>query len=443
MAGMFDPSQGFQQAPDESPLVEMDSLQRRRKLIDAMQARNMQLPIQGRHGLAQALMQIGSTFLLNRAQEGATQEAQQIERGRQESLRKGLDTYLDTSQGKPGQTMSTAQAENLMQNGVQPQLEEPQKANPRAAVVQAMASRHPELQAIGKLGMQELIQQGKKSGFKDHVTQDGSIVRVWDDGRPPTNLGNYAKPKDQWTDPYLMNNPEGKPMLVKRNLATNEVDVVDKAPKVSANANANANAVQKGETKFAEQLGKDVATEFKQARDNAQAGYKAKSFVGQMQALEQQGIFSGPTANIATTLAAVADVAGLPVDKTKLANSQAYQQQFASQVAAVLTAGGGIGRSMTDADRKAFEQSLPTMLMNPGGRAQVYAMINNQADQDIARAKSFQQQLIQNPTYRDAAGMLTVNPVDNAPIGRAGGVINPGAQPLPGVQGSGPRVTNW
>lgn len=443
MAGNFyDPSKGFENNSDTT--VEGQALARRQKLLEAMQQQAMQPRFQGNatQGIVQLLSNLGTNWLLKGAQDDQVEKFKANEATRMQSLQQNLGAFFDKSQGRPGETMSDAQAANLMQNDVAPTLAEPVKANPREAVIQAMASQHPELQAIGKLGMTELIKQGQKAGFKDHMTQDGSMVRVFDDGTVKP-LGNFAKPKDQWSEPFTMTGVDGKPLLVKRNLATNEVDVVDKAPKVSAHASANAKTFAgQGETEFAKALGKDVAGEFKEARENAKQAYKAKSFVGQMQKLEESGIFSGPTANIATTLGAVGQTLGLPVDEQKLANSQAFQQQFAAQVANVLTMGGGIGRSMTDADRKAFEQSLPTMLMTPQGRQQVYQMLNGQADQDIARAQSFQQRLVENPSYREFGGLLTINPVDQSPKSLAGGVAPVGAAPITPPSAK-PRVSNW
>lgn len=438
----YDPSKGFENNSDVT--AEAAALARRQKLLDAMQQKALSPQFQGNtaQGIGQLLASLGTTWLLKGAQDDQVERMKVNERERMQSLSQNLNVFLDTSNGRPGQVMTTDQADNLMNGDVAPELADPIKADPRRAVVQAMASQHPELQAIGKMGMQELMKQGARPGFKDHMTQDGSLVRVLDDGTVKS-LGNFAKPKDQWSEPFTIQGVDGKPLMVKRNLATNEVDVVDKAPKVTATASANAKTIAgQGETEFAKNLGKDMAEEFKAARQNAQSAYKAKSFVGQMQKLEESGIFTGPTANISTTLSAVGQALGLPVDEGKLANSQAFQQQFASQVANVLTAGGGIGRSMTDADRKAFEQSLPTMLMTPQGRSRVYQIINNQADQDILRAKSFQERLQSAPAYADHAGMLTLNPVDTTPIGASGGVLPPGAPPVaPRV--AAPRVTNW
>lgn len=445
MAGQ---SQGYQPATAGDFAAEQEGLARRKKLLDVLANQSMGQGIVGSNlgaSVGQGLMKVLTAYLVNGQQEGLQQKQAELGVKQREHLMGELDSYATKRNGKAGDVMSDADAANLMQNDVAPQLEEPVKANPREAILQAMTSQHPEMQNIGKMEMQAMMTQQKDKGFKDHLTQDGSLVRVFDDGRAPQALGNYAKPKDQWSEPYSIQGVDGKPLMVKRNLATNEVDVVDKAPKVTATASANAKSVTgQGETEFAKALGKDVAEEFKGARTAAQAAYKAKSFVGQMQKLEESGIFSGPTANIATTLGAVGQQLGLPVDTAKLANSQAFQQQFASQVANVLTSGGGIGRSMTDADRKAFEQSLPTMLMTPQGRQQVYMMLNNQADQDISRAQSFQQQLLKDPQYGAHTGMLTLNPVDSTPMGRSGGVTNPGPQPVPAPSGAAkPRVTNW
>lgn len=442
-SNFYDPSKGFEQNSDVS--VEAQALARRQKLLDSMQQRVMSPEIRGTgaQGLVQLLSNLGSAWLLKGAQEDQAAQMKANEAARLASLQQNLGAFFDKSQGRSGETLSTQQAGDLLLNDVAPpQLAEPVKANPREAVLQAMASQHPELQAIGRMSMAELMKQGTKPGFKDHMTQDGSMVRVYDDGTVKP-LGNFAKPKDQWSEPFTIQGVDGKPLMVKRNLATNEVDVVDKAPKVTANASANAKSVTgQGETEFAKALGKDVAGEFKLAREAAQQAYKAKSFVGQMQKLEESGIFTGPTANIATTLGAVGQAMGLPVDTEKLANSQAFQQQFAAQVANVLTMGGGIGRSMTDADRKAFEQSLPTMIMTPQGRQRVYQMLNAQADQDISRAQSFQERLNSNPLYKDYGGLLTVNPVDKAPMGLSGGVTPPGAAPITPPT-SKPKVVNW
>jgi len=435
----------FQEQNDIGP--RMQQLAARKELLGALQQAAMRGSYKNnRTAVAELAANLGTTWLAQSALKDDRAEQVKLHTEMKDDLRKSVDYYGKVREGKSG-ALSDAQAYDLMNNDQLPAGGMPEyvKADPKAALLHAMSSQHPELQAIGKMDMQAQLAKGKEKGFKDHMTADGSIVRVYDDGRKPEALGNYAKPKDQWSEPYAIQGVDGKPLMVKRNLATNEVDVVDKAPKITANATANSSSiVPKGETEFSKQLGKDVAGEYKEARDAAQGAYKARAFVGQMQELEKSGIFTGPTANIATTLGAVGQTLGLPVDEAKLANSQAFQQQFAAQVANVLTSGGGIGRSMTDADRKAFEQSLPTMLMSPQGRAQVYRMIESQAGRDISRAESFQKQLTNNPVYGESAGLLTLNPVDNAPMRSGpGGVLPPGAAPVTPPTGGKPRVSNW
>jgi len=444
---MFDPNQSFAaQTSQEDFGTSQENLGRRKKLLDALTQQSMGSAVVGGSkaaSIGQGLLKVLTAYLTDsKGKELATEQGELAQRQRADLMQQ-VDSYTAKRDGKAGEVMSDADALNLMQNDVAPNLAEPVKADPRRAVLEAMTSQHPELQAIGKADTAAMAAAAANAkGFKDLIAPDGSLLRSYNDGRPVEKLGNYAKPGERWSDPYEVRGADGKPLMVKRNLTTNEVDVVDKAPKVTANANASASsATAKGETEFAKTLGKDVAGEFKAARENAKNAYKAKSFVNQMQKLEESGMFSGPTANIATTLSSIGQVLGLPVDEAKLANSQAFQQQFAAQVANVLTMGGGIGKSMTDADRKAFEQSLPTVLMSPQGRAQVYQMLNSQADQDIARAKSFQQQLSSNPMYGDAAGLLTLNPVDESPMGAAGGVSPPGGAPLPGIPTSGSAPT--
>lgn len=384
------------------------------------------------NALPNAIQSIAGGLLSNKA----TGDATKLQEGQQKQMADQLRQYMAMRQG------------GMPADGVGPAA----PANPGGAQEFALgAVNNPMLQQLGLKEFEARLKQNTPLSQKDILGANGFDAKsrlaaamagdmslltpeaqkgVVAEGQlvDPTTGKLIADVRPQWEtrtiggDLYQQEKREGGKMLK-----------LDNAPKVSTTVNNSTNVINKGETKFAETLGKDTAEEFKLARQDAQAAYKQRQFVGQMQELEKQGIFSGPTANVATTLNAVGQTLGLPVDGQKLANSQAYQQQFAAQVANVLTSGGGIGRSMTDADRKAFEQSLPTMLMNPQGRQQVYRMLEADSAARIGRAQSFQQQLLQNPQYKDAAGMLTMNPVDSTPLGRAGGVQAPGAVPVPGV----------
>lgn len=367
-------------------------------------------------------------------------------------LAAGLQKYFTTREGKPGQTMTTEQADALMNGDQAPQLAGPVKADPRRAMIEAMTSQIPELRLLGQMELASTFKQDASPETFGHspVTEKdatGKLISVLYGNRGTRRVVGEATPyekpmvvADRLVDPANPTQPvadyetKGGQVVTddrgdKYQIMSNGTwKKLDNAPKITVSQSTTT--VNKGEDEFSKALGKDVAEEFKKVRSEAQQAYKTKSVVSQLQELEKQGIFSGPTANVATTLAAVGNTLGLPVDQAKLANSQAFQQQFAQQVANVLTAGSGVGRSMTDEDRKAFERSLPTILMSPQGRRQVYKMLNAASEAAISRHRSFQEQLRNNPTYKDAAGMLTLNPVDMEP---QAGVAPPGNPAVPGA----------
>ncbi len=251
--------------------------------------------------------------------------------------------------------------------------------------------------------------------------------RVVDKYNPAQELADYS---EKFSAPYFMKGASG-PLLVKKNLLTGEVEPVDKTPHV--NVGVSANILPKGETAFTEALGKDQAEAYKEARKQAEMGYSAKGMVAQLQKLEQSGVFNTPAPNAAILFGRIGSAIGIPVDQTKLANSEGYQQQIAKRVSEVLTAGSGVGRSMTDADREAFMQSLPQLMASPAGRQQVYAQLMQGADTAINRHKSMQQALLDSPTMAGYKGILTLNPVDENP---GVGVLSPQVPPAPA--GSGP-----
>jgi hypothetical protein len=225
-------------ATEQDVFAEQQALQRRRALMDAMTQQNMQSPIVGNTGLGQALAKLGTAYVLKNGQSNVdSQSAANRDRYNSE-LASGLQTYLNQRNGSPERkSMSTAEANDLMTNDVAPNMNA-QPGNPRAAILGAMTSKFPELQSIGKA---EFAQLGKtETNYKEHLTQDGTLVRTYPDGRTQV-VGNFAKPKDKFTDPYTIKGGGGRDILVKRNLVTNEVEPVDKGVNVTTNVDTTGN----------------------------------------------------------------------------------------------------------------------------------------------------------------------------------------------------------
>lgn len=439
---------------DDDIFARQASLARRQKLLDAMTQSNAQTPIQGKYGVGQLLAKLGTTFLLSSA--GKDQDAATAQASKDYSAGLGaeLSRYMDRHNGRPGQTLSDDQAASLMFDNQDPgPLADGQKADPRGAVVAALTSRFPEMQGLGKAEFPTLMKQEAPLSQKDilglsgydpksrlaaalsggdlrqltpekkFMNVDGRVV----DERDPTQIA--ADYREKYGDTTVINGD-----LYQRD-SRGKLIKLDNAPKVSVQTNVN-NSLAKGENSFLEALGKDQAGAYKAARTAAESGYQLKGAVAQMKELDSQGIMSGPMAKPGMAIGAFAQSLGLPVDQTKLANSEAYQQQVGQQVSNLLK-NSSVGRSMTDKDMELFISSLPTMLQSPAGRQQVYRQIESMADNDIRRHQTMQSAL--EAKYPEYKGILTLNPVDS----QTPPIRPPQTPAVPAAPGKAPSVSNW
>jgi hypothetical protein len=414
-------------------------------------------------GLAGALAPLVQAYMGKKLQGEADQGYSEVAGKYNERLAKGLEDYSRTFSGSPGtqqQTLEPDQPGPEMVDGFA-------KADPHLANVNAVGSglrplhdigmaglkakfapkaatpekfSHPPVEVRGPDGKPLLVLIGDYgtrlplSEFTPKKTFMKVADRVVDNDDPTQVVADYRK---QFTNPYLIG-----PNLYQKETGTNEVEPLNKAPQTNISVGG-AQITNKGETKFSETLGTGRAKNFLEAETNAQTAHRTLGSVAQLRELEAKGITSGKFSKPAGAIAEVAVSLGLPVDTNKLANTQGYDQQVARQVASVLTQGGGVGRSMTDADREAFLASLPSRLLTPQGRQQVYSQMERDAHSDIQHYRGLQQTLQENPTYKDSAGMLTVDPVGTpgaqiAPAGNVppvGGRASGGAKPKTIIKG--------
>lgn len=435
------------------PQIAAQELQRRRALLAQMQQQSMQQPIQGPQGLAQLATKLATAYILGQKEKGLAGQERQY-----------ADQYQSALQGEMGQYMDRMQGQSAVkQFGATPEAESTQVAaavapNPQEAVTQAMLSRLPEMQKIGAAGMAQIGKStltpkdilglpGFEAGSRVNAANalDPSLLKpekkfitaadqIFDtSGDKPTVAADarmtFNTPEKIGGDLYQT---EARPGGQARKL--------DNAPKVSLGVNPTI-INGKGETAFVQEFGKNQAEAFKEAGKQAEMGYAAKSMVAQLQKLEQGEVFNTPVPNAAIRMGQFAQAVGLPVDKGKLANSEAYQQQIAKRVAEILTSGAGVGRSMTNEDREAFMRSLPELLSSPQGRQQVYAQLLSGADTAIKRHASMQEAWMQSPLMKDYEGILKLNTIDQNP---GPGVLSPQVPAVPASPASAkPIVKGW
>lgn len=233
--------------------------------------------------------------------------------------------------------------------------------DPQAAARQALISAHPEMRQLGQIMLQRRLAPEKKQERWRVLSQE--------------EKQQQGLPLD---DAYQMN------------LDTNEVKKLDNATKV---INQMPNPENRGKIKILE----DAAEDFKLLRQAANESQRVDSIMAQLEEYDKAGVFSGPTANIATTLTAFADTIGIPLSdelKAQLTNSEGARQQVTQQIANVLL-NSSVGRSLTDPDRKQLEASFPSLLSTPEGRRAIIQKFRAASAANRASYEDMQQTFIE------------------------------------------------
>ncbi|MGD9674502.1 MAG: hypothetical protein AB7U98_13600 [Candidatus Nitrosocosmicus sp.] len=360
-------------------MLEQQAIARRRALLEAMMQQNMQTPITGNTGLGQALAKMGTSYILGQKGMGLDQ-AEDAAKGRYGTeLSSAVDQYLRTREGTPGATLSDQQAADLMQNDQMPVggLPDPVAGNPRKAVLEAMASRFPEMQAIGKAELGGLL---KKPSYTDKEV-DGKLVRVFDSGQTQV-LGDF-KSKDQWeAAPDIV--VDGKTVKVQRNKTTGEL----KSLATGQIINVNNSAENKGEaavlTTTVEQISpKGKSYEGAQAADaNLRATAEALGAI-------KQGADMGVLADFGQVLRKVgerlgiANAATVPTDQL----SSVLKERVFHKL-------GGLGVAISDADRKFMQEAAGDISKDPVAMKRLLALDAAASMKELARHNQRVKQLV-------------------------------------------------
>lgn len=393
--------------------AEDENLKRRQAIYDALRMRALQAPqvvSVGGMGAApsplSALANILGAYAAQKGDEQVLAEKNALSGKRAEDLRTGLEAYDKASRDRweePG----TDQAGP-------PQFI---KGDRRKAIFEALASQHPLLQ---KLGMAQLEAEGKGAlTAKDllpYASRQGiaSMVQGGLGGFQPKRdigeVGGIVYDKDNLQTMELGGpKPAQKVVngdLYELNPSTGQWKKLDNAPKISNTTNVSLSPVIKGESKFMEGLGAASAQDVIQAKQAKVHAQRTIQSMDKLEQLDRQGVFSGPTANLAMTVGSLADALGVPVDKAKLSNSQAYQGELMGQLSNQLT--GSLARSTTDKDMEILKAPLPQLLNSAEGRAALRRQAKAKAEEQIQYADQIQANLAAR--YPEAGRLLEVTP---------------------------------
>lgn len=346
------------------------SLNRRRDLLDVMAMRTLQ-PLQGRMVGNQyvapspmdALGQVLSAYVIGKRQKALDAEGAKLAQDYQQGLTKQISDYLSAHGGG-------ADAE-------------------RMAAVGAMASPFGPLQQIG---MHDYKNLGPKLRTVDGVVFDektGEITQLKGAQPSLTRIGGD---------------------LFQISPSTGAFKKLDNAPSVTVNTKTSP--IFKGESSFMKKLGETTAEAITTAQADKVSAQKVMATITKLEEMNKLDTFAGPAAEVSTAIAAFADSVGFPVDRGKLTNSEAYKAELNKQIAQYLTAGSGVGRSMTNEDRKKIESQFPQLVNSVEGRNEIVRIMKDAANRQTKHADAvFANAKKQFP---EAARLLDVMPATQA-----------------------------
>lgn len=421
---------------------EQKELDRKRAISEAMlqaamQQKGGQGQMVGNHFVAPsplaALVPIAQMLASQKMNERVAGQAKDLRDRYNTDLAAGMEKYFNTREGKPA-IMGTAGPEQALAGGGGPTVENAArlgqpyevspavKGDPRRAAIEAVTSGFAPLQQVG---MKDLETLGKNtlttkdvlglSGYdpkskiaaamagdysklapetKEHVV-NGRVVA----GRPEAGYKSVGDFRERYGPTTYVNGE-----AVQFEQGTGKAHQVATRP-----TQVKQTTVNQGESEFMKTLGRDTGELVKQARLQKKSAQQMNFTANRLEQLNEQGVFSGPTANLATTVAAFADTLGAKVDKEKLARSEEYAAIGAQQVAKVLM-DGSVGRSMTDEDRKRFEQQFPQLINSPEGRTKIIGMLRGAAAQDEQYANQVEINLKEQ--FPDAARLFAITPTN-------------------------------
>lgn len=282
---------------------------------------------------------------LRKAGEMEEQREQQLS----QDYAQGIQEYLRRSQG--GQEVDLEG--QLGPDGSVPMKDVP--GDRRGALLQAMMSQNPRLQEFAQKEWERLGDTREVGGvLYDPMTMETQQLQ----GRGPQleRVGGD---------------------LYERNPTTGALKKLDNAPKTTVNVSGPSIAFPKSQTKLAEAMGTNIASDVQESAVAAQGAQRLLATLDRMEEIGEG--YSGPLATFATRLGQLGSSLGLAVDTEKLANSESMASEAMQLWLAVTGSLEGGMRGITEIESNEIRNNLPTLLQTPEGRQRVFGNLRRAA----------------------------------------------------------------
>lgn len=387
--------------------AEQAALLRQMKIAEAMQAAGMQgaTPTEMVSGVAVRKSPLEGLAKVAQAYMGAKgiQDTQAKQKALGERYaadgKAGVQSLIEGLSVQPGEQAMPAGVMGPGEN-LTPQAAQGAK---RKAVLEAVMSNHPVLKELGMVELKRLNE--KPAGaltpkdLFDKASPDAqeAMARGGDPGQvfkalraKPIEVGGMLV--DPETKQIIKINgapPERVTIagdLYEVNPSTMQLKKLDNATKVTTNVNAPTTVISKGQIAGAEEWSKQAARVVTDLADKARASTKMLTSMNELEGLTKAGTVAGPLADAAVFMSGLAKQAGIPVDASKLANSQTFDSESTKMWADMMNSMGG-ARGLVKEESEKIARALPNLVQTPQGRGQIIALMRKAAEQQIQDAQ--------------------------------------------------------
>ena len=385
-----------------------------------------------------------SAFMSNGMQKDIRSDTQNLQTMHGRQLGKELESYFKTREGAPGQTMTDAQAGDLLNNDQNVQLAEPVKADPRRAAISALTSALPEMQGLGKADIAGMAKQENETfstptPMKDPATGKLVMALIGNRGtvRPVTNFA--PAPDSMNIDGQVVDKHDPTQVIADyrekfgvpyqrggdwyQKDSRGKEYKLDNAPNVKVSVGG---PVIKGQNAGMETWAKVTGERVGKLGEQAQNAVNLVGTLQQLSKLSDSGVYSGPTSGAATWLGGLLQSAGMPADVSKIANSQAYTATAKEAVQQFIGQYGG-NRGVTAEEAAQLQVVIPQLDYSPEARRQLTAILTNVAnrrvqDYSTASRKYGKALKAEDPELFDMTDVMLPNSGPLTPVG-SGGVM--------------------
>lgn len=212
---------------------------------------------------------------------------------------------------------------------------------------------------------------------------------------------------------------------------------IDKAPKTTVNTNVAIAGPKAG----AEEFYKEASKRYHALGQLATASLGNDKALDRMEQTMNEGAASGVGADAVTFLSNLGNTVGVPVNTSKLANSEQFRAESVKLWQDLVNKYGG-NRGVTEGEAAKIMQMVPQLSQSPQGQRQLVGMLRKINAATRAEFKSFGDQL--GKGFKDPEMQQFIGAVTDGYVSPAGaGVPVQGSPAAPAAPGTAPKVKSW